>query len=48
MVLNLGYAYPYVREYVKLGEKYYLVINTEKSGPDLGLATGDPDVRTVD
>jgi hypothetical protein len=24
------------------------VINTEYSGPDLGLATGDPDVRTFD
>jgi hypothetical protein len=24
------------------------MINTEKSGPDLGLATGDPEVRTFD
>jgi hypothetical protein len=24
------------------------MINTEKSGPDLGLATGDPDLRTFD
>jgi hypothetical protein len=27
---------------------YYFMINTEKSGPDLGLVTGDPDVRTFD
>jgi hypothetical protein len=24
------------------------MINTEKSGPDLGLATGDPGVKTFD
>jgi hypothetical protein len=24
------------------------MINTEKSGPDLGLATGDPGIRTFD
>jgi hypothetical protein len=24
------------------------MINTEKSGPDLGLATRDPDIRTCD
>jgi hypothetical protein len=27
---------------------YYFVTNTELSWPDLGLATGDPDVRTFD
>jgi hypothetical protein len=27
-------------------KQYYFVINTEESGPDLGLAKGDPDVRT--
>jgi hypothetical protein len=27
---------------------YYFVISTEKSGPDLGLATGDHDVMTID
>jgi hypothetical protein len=26
-------------------EKNYFVINTEKSWPDLGLATGDQDIR---
>jgi hypothetical protein len=25
---------------------YYFMINTEYSGPDLGLATEDPDIRT--
>jgi hypothetical protein len=29
-------------------EKYYFVVNTGKSGPDLGLDTGDPYVRTFD
>jgi hypothetical protein len=28
--------------YVKLKNKCYFVINTKESGPDLGLATGDP------
>jgi hypothetical protein len=27
---------------------YYIAIKTEKSGPDVGLATGDPDVRAFD
>jgi hypothetical protein len=27
---------------------YYFMINTESSGPNLGLATRDPDVRTCD
>jgi hypothetical protein len=26
------------------GSKYYFMINTEKSAPDLELATGNPDV----
>jgi hypothetical protein len=30
----------------KIEKKNYFVINTEYSGPDLGLATGDPDVKT--
>jgi hypothetical protein len=36
--------------YVKLFKKNvcYFVINTEKSGPDLGLATGDLGVKTFD
>jgi hypothetical protein len=33
-------------EYCK--KKYYFVINTEKSWPVLGLATGEPDVRAFD
>jgi hypothetical protein len=28
--------------------KYYFMINTEKSGPDLGLTTGDLNVKTFD
>jgi hypothetical protein len=28
-------------------KKCYFVINTEKSGPDLGLATRDPDVKDI-
>jgi hypothetical protein len=36
-------------EYVKLKKKKkYFLINTEKSGPDLGLATGYPDMRIFD
>jgi hypothetical protein len=52
VVLHLGYAYP--RGYAKTSyrvckiEKKNDVINTEKSGPDLEMATGDPDVRTFD
>jgi hypothetical protein len=34
--------------YVKFKKMYYFVINTEYSGLDLGLATGDPDVRTFE
>jgi hypothetical protein len=29
-------------------EKKNFVINTEKLRPDLGLATGDPDIKTFD
>jgi hypothetical protein len=36
----------HLTEYVTLEKK--IVINTEKSGPDLGLATGDPNVRIFD
>jgi hypothetical protein len=32
----------------KIRKKYYFLINVEQSGPDLGLATGDPDVRNFD
>jgi hypothetical protein len=34
--------------YVKFKKIYYFMINTEYSGPDLGLATRDPDIRTCD
>jgi hypothetical protein len=41
-----------IREYGRRGpikkKPYYFLINTEKSGPDLGLATGGPEVRTFD
>jgi hypothetical protein len=33
--------------YVKLKKEYYFTINTEQSEPDLGLATGASDVRTL-
>jgi hypothetical protein len=32
----------------KIGKELCFVINAEYSGPDLWLATGDPDVRTFD
>jgi hypothetical protein len=49
VVLNLGYAKTSFGVCkIEKKEVYYLVINTEQSGPDLGLATGDPDVRTFD
>jgi hypothetical protein len=40
----------HLRVYAILEEEnvHYFVINTEKSGPDLRLATGDSDVRTFD
>jgi hypothetical protein len=38
----------YLTWYIKLKRKCYFVINNEQSGPDLGLATGNPDVRTFD
>jgi hypothetical protein len=41
VVFNLGYADIEKR-------KYYFMINTEKSGPDLLLPTGDLDVKTFD
>jgi hypothetical protein len=47
-VFNLGYTYPRGCAKTSCGEskieikEYYIVINTEKSGPDLGLTTGDP------
>jgi hypothetical protein len=34
--------------YVKLNTKQYFMINTEKSGLDLGLTTGDPVVTAFD
>jgi hypothetical protein len=43
LVLNLGY--PKTSFGVCKIEKE-IVLNTEQLGPDLGLATGDPDVRT--
>jgi hypothetical protein len=36
-----------LEEHVKF-KMYYLVINSEHSGPDVVLATGDPDVTTSD
>jgi hypothetical protein len=43
----------HLREYAKasfgVGKKSKkIAINTEESGPDLGLATGDLDIRTLD
>jgi hypothetical protein len=34
--------------YVKFKKQKHFVTNTEKSGPDLGLAKGDSDVRIFD
>jgi hypothetical protein len=35
-----------LRGHVRLKRNYF-VINTEWSGPDLGIATRDPDVKTI-
>jgi hypothetical protein len=41
--INSGYFWVPLRIIEKY--IYYFVINTEQSGPDLGLATRDPDIR---
>jgi hypothetical protein len=39
----------HLRGYVTFKKrKYYFIINTEWSGPDLGLATGDLDIQAFD
>jgi hypothetical protein len=60
VIANLGLGYPRgyrkcilrVRKtsyrVCKIEKKYYLVVNTEKSRPDLGLMTGDSEVMTFD
>jgi hypothetical protein len=47
VIFDLGYAKTSYGV-CKIVEKCYFVINTEKSGSDLGLATGDPDLRSFD
>jgi hypothetical protein len=39
LVFYIEYMYIYI--YI-----HHFVLNTEKSGPDLGIAGGDPDLRT--
>jgi hypothetical protein len=45
VAFNLGYART---SYGVCKIEKKIVINNEKSGPELGLATGDPAVRTFD